>query len=515
VGLSFTIQQLFQHPTIRELAREIRQAGAAQETWKVPPFGLITDEDRGRLPAGVEDAYPLALLQAGMLFHSELDPESAVYHDIFGAYLRGPLDPLALRTALARLAAHHPLLRTSFDLGSFSEPLQLVHREVEVPLVIADLRHLSAAEQDAAIASWTEAEKRRPFDWRRPPLLRVEVHQRGEGSFQFSFGFHHAILDGWSLATMLSELFRQYLVLTAQEAETTQEAEPAGAPPVASYRDFVAAERWTLRSEESRRFWAEMVGGGAGAPPPGREEPLGEAGLSEVRRIFIDVPSGVLDGLQRVARQVGVPIKSVLLAAHVRALAFLSGETEVTTGLLTNGRLEEDGGERVVGLFLNTVPLRLRLAGGSWLELVRRVFAAELSLLPHRRFPLAEIQRMAGGRPLFDTVFNFIHFHVYEGLRGLQGLGVMAVEDFEEANFPFAAVFSLAGTEGPLQLRFEVRTEVLDTDRIAGAYERALAALAAGPEAPFETAALLAEEELRQLLAAGEGPAGTAPAACV
>ncbi len=508
-GLSFTVQQLFQHPTIRELAREIRHAGAERETWKVPPFGLITDEDRRRLPTDVEDAYPLALLQAGMLFHSELDPESAVYHDIFGAHLRGPLDPLALRTALAQLAAHHPLLRTSFDMGSFSEPLQLVHRGVEVPLAITDLRHLSAAAQDAAIASWTEAEKRRPFDWRRPPLLRAEVHQRGEGSFQFSFGFHHAILDGWSLASMLSELFRQYLVLTAQEAETN------GAPPVASYRDFVAAERWTLRSEESRRFWAEVVGGGAGTPPPGREEPPGEAGLSEVPRIFVEVSSDVLDGLKRVARQVGVPLKSVLLAAHVRALAFLSGETEVTTGLLTNGRLEEDGGERVVGLFLNTVPFRLRLAGGSWLELVRRVFAAELSLLPHRRFPLAEIQRMAGGQPLFDTVFNFIHFHVYEGLRGLQGLSVMAVEDFGEANFPFAAVFSLGGAEGPLQLHFEVRTDVLDTDRIAGAYERALAALAADPEAPFETAALLAEEELRQLLAAGEGPVGTAPAACV
>ncbi|HEX6862238.1 MAG TPA: condensation domain-containing protein, partial [Thermoanaerobaculia bacterium] len=493
-------------------AREIRHGKSAEEaSWKVAPFGLIREEDRRRLPADVEDAYPLALLQAGMLFHSELNPESAVYHDILSIQLRGRFDPPALRTSLARLAAHHPLLRTSFDMGGFSEPLQLVHREAEIPLAVTDLRHLSTAGQDAAIAAWMETEKRRPFDWRRPPLLRVEVHRREEGSFQFSLGFHHAILDGWSLASMLSELFRHYLALTAQAAET------AGAPPDATYRDYVAAELRTLRSEESRRFWAEAVSGEAGAPPPGRpEEPQEETGSGEVRGIFASIPPGVSDSLKRIARQVGVPLKSVLLAAHLRALAFLSGETAVTTGLITNGRLEEDGGERVLGLFLNTVPFRLRLAGGSWLGLVRRVFAAERSLLPHRRFPLAEIQRMAGGRPLIDTVFNFVHFHVYEGLSGLRGLEVVSREGFEEANFPFAAVFSLGQADGPVQLRFDVRPDF--AGRVAdvqGTYERTLAALAADPEAPWESAVLLSEEERRQLLAAGEGNAGEAPASCV
>jgi amino acid adenylation domain-containing protein len=509
-GLAISVQQLFQNPTIRELARDIRRSESAdQETGKVPPFGLITEEDRRQLPAEVEDAYPLALLQAGMLFHSELNPQSAVYHDIFSAHLRGRFDLPAMRTALAQLAANHPLLRTSFDLSRFSEPLQLVHREVEVPLVVTDLRQLSAAAQDAAIGDWMETEKRQPFDWRRPPLLRIEVHRRGEGAFQLSLGFHHAILDGWSLASLLSELFRRYLALTAQEAETT------GAPPAATYRDFVAAERRTLRSPESRRYWAEVVSDRVRTPPPGRpEEPPGEAVPGEMQRIFVTVPPGVSDGLKRIARQTGVPLKSVLLAAHVRALAFLSGETDVTTGLVTNGRLEEDGGERVAGLFLNTVPFRVRLAGGSWLALVRRVFAAELSLLPHRRFPLAEIQRMAGGEPLIDTVFNFIHFHVYEGLRGLRGLEVVAREAFEEANFPFGAVFSLGQMDGRVHLRFDVRSGLLDRIAVAqGAYERTLAALAGDPGAPFESAALLSEEERAQLLAAGEGPAGTPSAA--
>jgi amino acid adenylation domain-containing protein len=511
-GFDITAQQLFRYPTIRELARELRHSAITeQQTGKVLPFGLIMEADRQRLSADIEDAYPLALLQAGMLFHSELNPESAVYHDIFSSHLQGLFDLSALRTSIARLTANHPLLRTSFHLSGFNEPLQLVHREVELPLVVTDLRHLSATAQDTAIDAWMESEKRRAFDWRRPPLLRIEVHRRGESSFQFSLGFHHAILDGWSLASMLSELFRRYLELAAHEAGT------ADAPLATSYRDFVAAERWTLRSEESRRYWAGMVSDRAHTRLPSRSEgPQREVGPSEVRGIFATVPSSVSNDLRRVARQVGVPLKSVLLAAHIRALAFLSGETEVMTGLITNGRLEEDGGEQVLGLFLNTVPFRLRLAGGSWLGLVRHVFAAELSLLPHRRFPLAEIQRMMGGQPLIDTVFNFIHFHVYEGLRGLQGLELVTRQGYEKATFPFAAVFSLARADGPVQLRFDIRAEFLDQGSvIQGVYERTLAALANAPEATFESAVLLSETERAQLLDAGEGAAWPPPAAGV
>ncbi|HBL31159.1 MAG TPA: non-ribosomal peptide synthetase, partial [Acidobacteria bacterium] len=382
-----------------------------------------------------------------------------------------------------------------------------------MPLGITDLRHLSEAEQGTAIAAWIEAEKQRPFDWRQAPLLRVEVHRRGEGSFQFSLGFHHAILDGWSLASMLSELFRRYLALLAHEPDTL-----AG-PPASTYRNFVASERRALRSEESRRFWAEVVGDSPRTLPPGRRgEVPGEARDGGVQRVLASVPADVSALLQRVARQIGVPLKSVLLAAHLRALAYLSGESEVTTGLITNGRLEEDGGERVLGLFLNTMPFRFRLAGRSWSELVRLVFAAERAHLTHRRFPLAEIQRLAGGRPLIDTVFNFIHFHVYEGLSGLRGLEVVTREGFEEATFPFAAVFSLAQAGGPLQLRFDIRDDLVgaeDLARTRGVYERTLTALAADPEAPFEGAPLLSEEERRHLLAAGEAPAGTAPAAGV
>jgi non-ribosomal peptide synthetase component F len=99
-------------------------------------------------------------------------------------------------------------------------------------------------------------------------------------------------------------------------------------------------------------------------------------------------------------------------------MRLLGGQSDVLTGVVTNCRLEESDGERALGLFLNTVPLRQSLTGGSWLDLVRETFAAEREMLPHRWFPLAEMQRRLGGRHLFEAVFNFVHFHVYESVSG-------------------------------------------------------------------------------------------------
>ena len=200
----------------------------------------------------VEDAYPLTRLQAGMLFHSEYQPDSAIYHDIFSYQLRAPFDAQALRDALQQLVDSHPILRTSFELASFSQPLQLVHRAVAAPLQIDDLRPLAENEQAAALAAWIEAEKRRPFDWAAPPLLRFHAHRRAADSFQFSVSFHHAILDGWSVASMLTELFQRYLARLGKA--------PAPAPPPrATFRDYVALERQALESEECRQFWRRAL----------------------------------------------------------------------------------------------------------------------------------------------------------------------------------------------------------------------------------------------------------------
>ncbi|HSF43045.1 MAG TPA: amino acid adenylation domain-containing protein [Thermoanaerobaculia bacterium] len=498
VGLELTLQQVFERQTLRELARA---AGESEATAlePVPLFGLLSEEDRSLLPDGVEDAYPLARLQAGMLFASELSPERAVYHDIYTRHLLAPCDTDLLRRALEQVVATHPVLRTSFDMVHFGEPLQLVHREVEAAPELGDLRGLDPERQEEILAAWMEEEKRRPFDWTRAPLARFRIDRRSEESFQFSMSFHHALLDGWSLATLMTELFRTYLALLRGE-------EPPAPQAAGSYRQFVALEQLALGSEESRRYWREQLEGKTVStvarrhPLPGRQGARG-AGVLEV-----PLPLRLAEDLRALSRASGLPLKSLLLAAHSRVLSVLSGCEEVVSGMVTNGRPEEEGGERVLGLFLNTPPFRLRLAGGTWRELARQAFDAERRMLPHRRYPMVELQREMGGRPLFDAAFGYVHFHVYQGLEQFPEIRSLGGDFYEEVDFTYMATFNLDSRGSRLTLRLQYDRGEFHPDQMSAAarrYEAALAGFAAAPDARYEEVSLLLDAERRQLLAAG------------
>ena len=174
-------------------------------------MSLLEDEDRARLPAGVEDAYPLVELQAGMLFHSALSPETAVYHDVFAARLTAELDEPRLRRRCGRLMRRHAVLRTRFALERFYAAAATGRtRRSPRRWRCHDLSAVGGAEQEAALAAWLEREKARPFDFTVAPLFRLVVHRLSARRFQLALSFHHAILDGWSVATLLAELFTEY-----------------------------------------------------------------------------------------------------------------------------------------------------------------------------------------------------------------------------------------------------------------------------------------------------------------
>jgi amino acid adenylation domain-containing protein len=516
-GLRLSLRQLFEHPTVRQLARAVEPAAEPLPA-PVQPFALLAPADRAALPDGVEDAYPLSRLQAGMVFH---ELQAGLYHNVSRLRLRTACDAAALRRAVVLLAARHPVLRTAIDLGAASEPLQVVYRQVEPPLAWVDLRRLPAARQEAVVAAAYAASAARRFVLERAPLLRFAAFRRGEDTLELLLAEHHAILDGWSQATMLEELLALY---------RRERGEPgAGVPPPPAdnaMRAYVAAERRALGSAESRRYWQSVLAERpSGALPrwPGRAPAAGEG-----RRAWwpVPLPAAVSEGLQRQARASGLPLKSWLLAAHVEALSVAGGEADVLTGLVVHGRPEVAGAERALGLFLNSVPLRLTLGAESWGQLARRAFVAEQELLAHRWYPMAEVQREQGGAPLFETAFNFVHFHPLERVVGGGGIEVLGYEGLAETNFSLLASFQLSF--GRVELALGYDAAVLPPLQIAGigaAYERALAELSSRPEAPHAGERLLAAAARHQLLyewnpcraAAGEiaagGAAGTAAAA--
>ena len=498
-GLRLSLAQLFEHPTIGELAR----CGGLQEPGEpelrrasIAPFGCLAPGDRARLPAGLEDAYPMTKLQIGMVYHSGRDPASAIFHDVFSFRFRMEWDEAKLREAIGRLTERHSIYRTSFDLGGRGEPLQLIHKSVIVPFTIEDLRGRSDDDQKFALVEWIEREKGRPFDWTRPPFLRLHAQRYRDDTFQLIVSFHHAIMDGWSLAVMLTELFQEYSALMAGSSARIE-------PPPVSYRDFVLLEAEALNSEETRSFWREKL-----AQPVIHRLPRWPASLREHRREQVRGPEvmigrEVLRGLKQLAHSAGTPLRTVLLAAHCRVMSVLAGHDDVLTGLVANGRPQISGGERLIGLFLNTLPFRLQLNGGSWHELVRQTFLAERELIERRRFPLSEIQQITGGQPLFETVFDFVQFHVYRGLPGYQERSFLEDHYFEANDFTFYQTFMLDADGAELQMHCDYDPNELCAPQIRAMgdyYVHTLEAMARSPEARYEAHSPLPAEERQRLV---------------
>ncbi len=501
-GIGFGLQDVFRHQTIAELAPHVR-AERREDAARAEAFSLLAPEDRARVPEGLEDAYPMTRLQLGMIFHTEQHPDRAVYQNVNTFHIRAAFDTARLRHVLDVLARRHGILRTSFDLAGFSEPVQLVHREVEIPLEVADLSGMPAEAQDAEVDGWMEAERLRPFDWRAAPLIRFHAHVRGPDAFQLGFAEHHSILDGWSVAALLAELFGLYFAADAGQA-------PA-APPASTFRDFVALEQEALASPEARRFWAEVLEDAEPTVPPS----LAPAGESGARAQGVELPAELVDGLGRVARRAGATLKSVLLAAHLRVMGAAAGADDVTVGIVANGRPEGGDGERVLGLFLNTLPLRLRPGRGSWLELVRAAFDAERRMLPFRRFPVAELQRMNGGSPPFEVLFNFVHFHVMDRVAAEEGDRFVRARSTGTTNFPLAATFAQGAGGGGIQLGVEydaARFPDAQVERLLGDYLAVLGRMAEDPDARHDALDLLPPGERERVLVEWNATAAGHPA---
>ncbi|HVG19444.1 MAG TPA: amino acid adenylation domain-containing protein, partial [Blastocatellia bacterium] len=495
-GLNISHQQIFQFQTIREMAKHVNfQSPADLQPLTTEPFGLVSHGDRMKMPEDVEDAYPLSMLQAGMLFHSELDAQSGMYRDFHSFHLQGRFDLQSLTSAIGEVVNRHAVLRTSFDLGGYSQPLQLVHKQVDLPLVVHDLTEVAAERQQAMINAAAEAEKNRPYDYRSAPLLRFIVYKRAGDRFQLTLGFHHAILDGWSVATMLTEILQQYVMLLSGEKKSA-------AGLAATFRDFVAMEMRVVESDEARRYWSRQLDDSTVITLPRlSSEPL--TPLPRAESLTVPISEELSEGLKQLARSLSVPVKSVLLAAHMKVMSLLSGQEDVLTGLVTNGRPEYEDGDKVLGLFLNTVPLRLRLTGGTWADLVRESFEAERELLPFRRYPLAQIQRSRGGQPLFDTDFNFMHYHVYEALANVGDVQLLNYTGYERTNITLTANFYLDVSSLQVKLSLTYHAEILSKRQmevIAGYYSRALSLMAGDPSARHGYVSLMSGQERRQIL---------------
>ncbi|QYN21263.1 condensation domain-containing protein [Amycolatopsis sp. DSM 110486] len=388
-GLSLSLIDMFRNPTPRGACSVLGTRGPGVASGP----DLLSALDQARVPDGVEDVYPAARLQLGLIFEG-LVSQGTAYLDVVARTVTRPLDHGALAAALARLSARHPVLRTRFDLATFSEPMQVVEAAAPIPVAFADWTGLGSSERAAAHEAVMD-ELAAPFDVERAPLLRAHAAAVDGESFVLAYSFHHAILDGWSEAVFFNELVRTYAGLVG--------GEPPDLPAPVPYREFVRLEREAATDPESVRF-AEGL---RDTLPPG-PAPSGEPLVH--RKVSATIPRHDSDRLAELSARWGLPLKSLLLAANCAAVGAVRETDDPVVGLLLNGRPEQAGADVTLGLFLNQLPVRVGVPDGDWRAAARRCLAAENELLAHRRFPHSALRKLLGADP-FEVMFNYVHFH--------------------------------------------------------------------------------------------------------
>ncbi|MBL8149018.1 MAG: amino acid adenylation domain-containing protein, partial [Blastocatellia bacterium] len=494
-GFSFSLEDFFDTQTVRALAPKLeRKLVEREEEDRVVPFGLISPEDRILIPNGIEDAYPLAMIQMGMLFHSEFDSDSILYHEVFSYHLRAPFDLEALKVSIQELIARHDILRTSFHLTDFSQPLQLVHRDVDVPILFVDI--CKALDQEAVIFDYCEKEKTNKFQWNQAPLLRYAIHQRSQETFQFTITSHHIILDGWSFSILIAELFQLYLSKLGKLS-------PPDQPSVYTYKDYIASEQKALRSEEGMKFWESIMQGFTFTKLPRISGKLQTKKTEQYKNANVSISEDTSKKILELSKKLGVSLKSILLAIHLKVLSVLSNQNDVLTGMVSHSRPEVADSERIVGLFLNTVPFRLIIEEGLWSDFIHSVFQLEQKMMRFRSYPFAKIQQRYGKQAIYETGFNYTHFHALEGLKQLERIEVLGGSGFSEAGLTLWIDFGVDITSGKVTAMVTVDADEITEAQmldISKYYEIVTEQVANNPHSNHQTFSIISEQEKKKIL---------------
>ncbi|SOB81284.1 amino acid adenylation domain-containing protein [Streptomyces sp. 1331.2] len=463
--------------------------------------------------SGLQDILPLAPLQEGLLFHSVYDEAAPDVYLVQQAIdLEGALDTEALRAACRTLLRRHANLRAAFRYTGVQRPVQLIPHEVRLPWEELDLTGLPEVERTAAADRAVEEDRLRRFDLGRPPLMRFTLMRLGERRHRFVLTNHHILLDGWSRPMLVRELLALYAAAGDDRA----------LPGVRPFRDYL---QWLAGQDKASALaaWRTALAGLDGptlvAPQAGERAPVVPG------RLETELDRDTYEALTALARERDLTLNSLVQGAWAVVLGGLTGRDDVVFGSTVSGRPPEVPGiETMVGLFINTLPVRVVLRPEESLpDTVRRVQEEQARLQPYQHTGLAEVQRLAGAGELFDTTMVFENYPVDIGAEndrpgGIRGVTVTASRNRDATHYPLALV---AVGRGGLRLRLDHQPDLVPAGTARAVMDRlvrVLRSVAAEPARPLARLDLLPESERRAVLDLGRGadtpvPAGGLPEA--
>ena len=448
----------------------------------------------------IESFYPLSPMQQGMLFHSLSAPESGVYVEQVGCLLRGELDVAAFGKAWQRVVDRHSVLRTFFMAQGPKEPVQAVKRDVAVVMEVRDVCAKNPAEQEKEFAEFCRTDRRQGFELSKPPLMRLVLMRTSATSHFFLWSHHHLLLDGWSVPMVLQEVMLLY--------EALRKGRTLRLPAPRPYRDYIV---WLRKQDLSKAetFWRSLLKGFT-VPTPlvvdrlkkneGSDQPPSYA----EQEIWLDAVDTAT--LETMARRHQLTPNTLMQGAWALLLSRYSGEEDVVFGATVSGRPAElDGVESMVGLFINTLPVRVQPSPAKTVsDYLKAIQVRAVEMRQYEYSSLIQIQGWSDvprRMPLFESILVYENYPMtMAGIGKDASLEVRVFQSVEQTNYPLAVI-------GGKSDRFMVKAsydgncfDAATIERMIGHLTVLLKSMAANPDGFIGALPLLAQNERQQLM---------------
>ena len=488
---------------LQEIIAHCERAEAGGHTPSDFPLADLTQEQVDRWiekGSDITDVYALTPMQEGMLFHSLYEPGSSLYFTQLGCRIQGPLDAVAFRKAWEEVVQRHSVLRTSFIWEDLKAPVQVVHNHAELPWQEEDWRGSSREEQKRKWNELLRQQRDRGLDLQRAPLMRLALVRIGDESSYFVWGFGHILMDGWCLSIVMGEVFRLY------EAYRMGQKPDLRRPPL--FRDYIA---W-LRGQDEKKaeaFWRSELQGFK-APTRlriERERRAGENGHEGHKLIRQLLSREATARLEELARTHQVTLNAVAQGAWGILLSRYNGDRDVVFGATVAGRSAGVPGiEGIVGLFINTLPVRAQLRDDeSVIDYLKRLQQRQVEARDFEYTPLVKVQgwsEVPAATPLFESILVFENYPVDAALQQQIG-ATMKMDDvqvFNVTNYPLSLRVTPA-KEMAIDLTY--RRQIYDdktAERLLGHLIALLEQIGAEPQRPAGQISLLMQDQYRQML---------------
>jgi amino acid adenylation domain-containing protein/non-ribosomal peptide synthase protein (TIGR01720 family) len=423
---------------LREIIAHCALPGAGGRTPSDFPLARL-DQSTVDLLAGdgreVEDVYPLTPAQRGMVFHGVSQHDQGVYFQQLTFVLDGVSDPGTLARSFQHMVDRNPVCRGNVVWDGVDEPVQVVRRDVELPVTSLDWTKFSQADREQELARFLAADRAEGLDLSSAPLMRLALARLSATEVQVIWTFHHVLLDGWSIFGVLSDVFAAHAALAGG-----RQPEPVDRRP---FRDYL---RWLSEQDgdAAQAYWRDIVADrDSPTPLPFDRQPVDAHHAESTGTVGTALPAGTTDRLRAVTQRNGLTLSSVVRGAWALVLSAYSGQRDVVFGTTVSGRPAELAGvDSMVGMFINTIPTRVRVRSGQ--RLPEWLADVQSGLAEAQRFGFVSLARLQqGGRAnLFDSIVVVENYPIDDEAAASHGLRLRDLSAVETTNYPLNVMVS-------------------------------------------------------------------------